>query len=67
MDDGDGKDAPIAATGTEHLFWAVERPGKDQDRREFDGKDDAEHSQDTPVLQGLKGLDAQRTSVRVRR
>ena len=67
MDDGNGQDGPVPPTGAECLLGARECPGENQNRREFQGHYDGKHPQNAPVLlNGLRGLDGQRT-VRVRR
>ena len=56
MDDGNGEDSPVPPTGAERLLGARERPGENQDRREFEGQDNGEH-QDAPMaLRGLNGV-----------
>ena len=42
--DGDnGENAPITSTEMERLLGVEEHPGKDQNRREFESQDNAEH------------------------
>ena len=43
VDGSNGENPPIASTGMERLLGVAERPGKDQNRREFESQDNAEH------------------------
>ena len=43
VDGNNGENTPITSTEMERLLGVEEHPGKDQNRREFESQDNAEH------------------------